>query len=266
MVLWIVLSIVVVMAIVGIVFVNQPSFGRIPRGERLARIERSPNYRDGAFRNIHETPLMTSDKGRLQGLLDFVFKDKTGLQPDTALTVVKTDLRQINPEEDVLVWFGHSSYLVQVDGKRVLVDPVFCMASPVSFINKPFKEKRNTPTVVTYTDSMVNKVWQVVGTLFSLTVLVMLALSFIVGRCDFTLMLPLCLLYASIGTAITGLVIREKCLLYLPFVGFVFAIYMLMSYTINNSATILWNLYFGLSFVVMMIIPGHILNNKSEKL
>ena len=139
MVLWIVLSIVVVMAIVGIVFVNQPSFGRIPRGERLARIERSPNYRDGAFRNIHETPLMTSDKGRLQGLLDFVFKDKTGLQPDTALTVVKTDLRQINPEEDVLVWFGHSSYLLQVDGKRVLVDPVFCMASPVSFINKPFK-------------------------------------------------------------------------------------------------------------------------------
>ena len=139
MVLWIILSIVVVMAIVGIVFVNQPSFGRIPRGERLARIERSPNYRDGAFRNIHETPLMTSDKGRLRGLLDFVFKDKTGLQPDTALTVVKTDLRQINPEEDVLVWFGHSSYLVQVDGKRVLVDPVFCMASPVSFINKPFK-------------------------------------------------------------------------------------------------------------------------------
>ena len=43
-------------------------------------------------------------------------------------------------------------------------------------------------------------------------------------------------------------------------------IYMLMSYTINNSAAILWNLYFGLSFVVMMIIPGHILNNKSEKL
>ena len=30
MVLWIILSIVVVMAIVGIVFVNQPSFGRIP--------------------------------------------------------------------------------------------------------------------------------------------------------------------------------------------------------------------------------------------
>ena len=131
----------------------------------------------------------------------------------------------------------------------------FLMFLPVIILS--FKEKRNTPTVITYTDSMVNKVWQVMGASFSLTMLVILALSFIVGKCDFMLMLPLCLLYTSI---------REKCLLYTPLVGFVLAIYMLMSYTINNSAAILWNLYFGLSFVVMMIIPGHILNNKSEKL
>ena len=139
MLMWIILSIVVIVAIAGIVFMNQPSFGRIPRGERLARIERSPNYQNGAFRNLHETPFMTSDKGRLRGLMDFIFKDKSGLQPDTALTVVKTDVKQIDPEEDVLVWFGHSSYLIQTDGMRFLVDPVFCMASPVSFINKPFK-------------------------------------------------------------------------------------------------------------------------------
>lgn len=140
----------------------------------------------------------------------------------------------------------------------------FLMFLPVIILL--LKGKRNSPTVVTYTDSMVNKVWQVVGTLFSLTVLVMLALSLLVGKCDFMLMLPLCLLYASIGTAITGLVIREKCLFYTPFAGFVFAIYMLMNYTINNSIDIRWNLYFGLSFVIMMIIPGHVLNNKSEKL
>lgn len=140
----------------------------------------------------------------------------------------------------------------------------FLMFLPVIILL--LKGKRNSPTVVTYTDSMVNKVWQVVGTLFSLTVLVMLALSLLVGKCDFMLMLPLCLLYASIGTAITGLVIREKCLSYTPFAGFVFAIYMLMNYTINNSIDIRWNLYFGLSFIIMMIIPGHVLNNKSEKL
>ena len=38
-----------------------------------------------------------------------------------------------------MVWFGHSSYFIQVDGKCILVDPVFCVASLVSFVNKPFK-------------------------------------------------------------------------------------------------------------------------------
>ena len=36
-----------------------------------------------------------------------------------------------------LVWTFFLLY--SVDGKRFLVDPVFCMASPVSFVNKPFK-------------------------------------------------------------------------------------------------------------------------------
>ena len=44
----------------------------------------------------------------------------------------------------------------------------FLMFLPVIILS--FKEKRYTPTVITYTNSMVNKVWQVVGTLFSLTV------------------------------------------------------------------------------------------------
>ncbi len=59
----ILLSIVVLLAAAGIAFVNQRSFGRLPRGERLERIRRSPNYRDGQFRNLHPPPQMTSDKG-----------------------------------------------------------------------------------------------------------------------------------------------------------------------------------------------------------
>jgi L-ascorbate metabolism protein UlaG (beta-lactamase superfamily) len=51
---------------------------------------------------------------------------------------VKTDLRGLDPSKNLIVWFGHSSYLIQVDGKRILVDPVFFKASPVSFINRAF--------------------------------------------------------------------------------------------------------------------------------
>ena len=139
MILGIVIGIVVVVVAVGIVFVNQPSFGRLPQGERLERIKSSPHYKNGAFENLSPTTLMTSDKGRLQGLWEFVFAKKDGLVPDKPIPVIKTDLKELDRDSNLMVWFGHSSYLMQLDGKRILVDPVFCMASPVSFVNKPFK-------------------------------------------------------------------------------------------------------------------------------
>ena len=38
------------------------------------------------------------------------------------------------------MWFGHSSYLLNVDGKNILVDPVFSnSASPFSFMVKAYK-------------------------------------------------------------------------------------------------------------------------------
>ena len=72
-------------------------------------------------------------------MLDFVFKKSPeGLRPEHPVPSVKTDLRALDPDRELLVWFGHSSYLFQLGGKRILVDPVFCGAAPVSFLNKPF--------------------------------------------------------------------------------------------------------------------------------
>lgn len=139
MTLYILLGIIVSITIAGIAFLHQPSFGRLPKGERLERIKRSPNYREGEFRNIDTTILMTSHKSRLSGIWSFLFRKVEGLRPDEPIPAIKTDLRKIPIEENALVWFGHSSYLLQVDEKRILVDPVFRMASPVSFVNKPFR-------------------------------------------------------------------------------------------------------------------------------
>lgn len=138
MIVGIVIGILSVTVITGVAFVNQASFGRLPRGERLERIKRSPHYRDGEFRNLHPTELMTSDKGRFRTMWDFLFSKKEGLYPDQPIPAVKTDLKKLNAGDNLMVWFGHSSYLLQLDGKRILVDPVFCKASPVSFVNKPF--------------------------------------------------------------------------------------------------------------------------------
>ena len=129
---------VLIVVVAGLVFINQPSFGRLPRGERLERIKRSPQYRDGEFHNMQVTPLMTSDKSRWENMWDFLFDKSDGLVPETPVRAVKTALDSL-PEGDLIVWFGHSSYMLQLSGRKILVDPVFCMASPVSFVNKPFK-------------------------------------------------------------------------------------------------------------------------------
>lgn len=138
MILWIVLFVVAVPVVIGILFIRQPSFGRTPRGERLERVKQSPHYKDGEFKNIHETVMMTSHNNRFTGILNFLFRKAEGLRPIVKMPVIRTDLHKIKSYRDILVWFGHSSYLIQIDGKRILVDPVFCMASPVSFVNKPF--------------------------------------------------------------------------------------------------------------------------------
>ena len=49
MIVGIIVGIVAVAVIVGFVFVNQPSFGRAPQGERLERIKKSPHYDDDDF-------------------------------------------------------------------------------------------------------------------------------------------------------------------------------------------------------------------------
>lgn len=77
----IVISLLLVLVLTGAAFISQSSFGRLPRGERLERIKRSPHYRNGIFENIHPTPLMTSDKGRFEGIWKFLFSDKDGLYP-----------------------------------------------------------------------------------------------------------------------------------------------------------------------------------------
>lgn len=71
MIIWIVLVVIAVIVAGVLVFVNQPSFGRLPRGERLERIKRSPHYRDGQFQNLHETVMITSDNGRVGAMIDF---------------------------------------------------------------------------------------------------------------------------------------------------------------------------------------------------
>lgn len=136
--MWITLTIIAVLLLAGIAVLSHPSFGRLPRGERKERILRSPNFRDGTFQNLHPTQQMTSDKGMLGNMRDFLFAKHPGKTPDHPIPAEKPDLRHLDRSQDLYVWFGHSSYLLQIDGVRYLVDPVFTRRFPASFMLTPF--------------------------------------------------------------------------------------------------------------------------------
>jgi len=128
------IAITAALAIYFYYFLKEPQFGRMPSGARLERIKKSPNFRDGQFQNLSVTPDLAEGVSYFTVLKEFIFDKSKRIKPETTIPSVKSDLLHLKPEEDILVWFGHSSYFLQVDGKTMLVDPVFSgAASPVSF-------------------------------------------------------------------------------------------------------------------------------------
>lgn len=121
------------------IFMQQEQFGKYPEGERLERIKKSPNYRDGQFQNQSHTPDLAEGENYYSVMKKFIFNKDPRNKPADTIPAKKIDLKAIDPLKDMMVWFGHSSYFMQVDGKRILVDPVLSgSASPVSFTTKSF--------------------------------------------------------------------------------------------------------------------------------
>ena len=112
--------------------------GKLPSGKYLQKLKQSPNYKQGAFQNLSPTPMKPYDVSYWKMTKEF-FKKHPHTAPLANLPFVKTDLKKLNAEEPVIVWFAHSSYLLRIENKNFLVDPVFSgNAAPVSFMVKAF--------------------------------------------------------------------------------------------------------------------------------
>lgn len=134
------LFLLIIIFMAGYTFLLLPKFGKSPTGARMKKIKQSANYRDGSFHNLSNTPMLSEGIGFFTVLKEFIFHKKERVKPLDNIPSVKTNLLNLDPKKDVLVWFGHSSYFMQIDGKKMLVDPVFSgAASPVSFNIKAFK-------------------------------------------------------------------------------------------------------------------------------
>lgn len=127
-----ILSLVIILAASACVYLQHPKFGGTPSGARLERIKQSPNYKDGKFQNTTETPTFAEGHFFWGELRKSLFNKYPHRVPEETIPSVKTDLNSLPIDSAAVIWFGHSSCLIQVDGKRILVDPVFGKnASPV---------------------------------------------------------------------------------------------------------------------------------------
>lgn len=125
--------------IVGLmVFFNfAPQLGSSAEGERLEKMFDADNYRGGKFHNTVPTD-MSFNSSKMAGSMWEFIKGNKNRQPSGTIDVPvfnKEEFMQKSSENISFTWFGHSSFLFKIDGKVVLVDPVFSeRASMFSFM------------------------------------------------------------------------------------------------------------------------------------
>lgn len=124
-----VLSIVIIIAaiaLIAVLFIQfNPQFGGKASGEALAEYKKSQNYKDGTFKNTNDVKLDMSFKDMSKALMGF-FKSQPNTKPDHDLPLAKIDSLNIAKYKGAtrLVWFGHSTFLLQTEGKTILIDPM----------------------------------------------------------------------------------------------------------------------------------------------
>ena len=112
-----------------------PAFGGRAAGDRLARMEANPGWRGSGFVNAEaQAPSALADLGTF--VTESIFYEEIRTPP-SALPLVSVSAADLALRQTPALrafWIGHASVYVEIDGIRMLVDPVFAnYASPFAF-------------------------------------------------------------------------------------------------------------------------------------
>jgi L-ascorbate metabolism protein UlaG (beta-lactamase superfamily) len=116
------------------------SFGASAEGERLSRMQQSPRWRDGVFENSLDTPQLTGDATMSGVLWDWLFGKSPQAAPSGSIPLQNSVAQALaqRPQSDLRVtWLGHSTLLIEIDGQRLLTDPVWGERASPSTIAGP---------------------------------------------------------------------------------------------------------------------------------
>ena len=126
----------------GVTFVvlSLPPFGGKASGPRLERMRANPQFENGQFVNVERPAPYTFEVVR--SLLAAQFSGDEAREPPAPIPIVAVDPAALAaaPKPGLRAfWIGHASVYVEVDGVRVLIDPVFSeYASPFAVGPKRF--------------------------------------------------------------------------------------------------------------------------------
>ena len=98
------------------------AMGARASGERAERVERSPQFADGKFHNTVPASQVTA--GSAPRLIAAAVTNRVRRHPSAPIPVVTPDTGG-DPDGLYVTWYGHSSTLIEIEGRRVLLDPVW---------------------------------------------------------------------------------------------------------------------------------------------
>ena len=96
------------------------AFGKAASGERRAKMERSPQWKDGRFHNPQ--PIANDMTGAFSAFRHASDSSRPS-QPVAVERLEKGEIDTAAASGLRVTWMGHSTALIEIDGHRVLVDP-----------------------------------------------------------------------------------------------------------------------------------------------
>src|SRR5690606_8479227 len=124
----IIFSIIILIVIAAAVFTNtSPQFGGKQTAEQKMAYAETGHYEQGKFVNQIPSPMDIGIKD-MPSLIYKQFKKDPDRQPSVKFDVQKIDSLEIEQKPNSLTrltWFGHSTFLLEIAGKIILIDPMF---------------------------------------------------------------------------------------------------------------------------------------------